>query len=344
MRDEPLVRALSLLVLAAIAVGILQGYVARGSRTVSRYGMEDFGLFHASGRQFFDHGRLYGPLRRPGTTRLSQARNLNPPHATLLFLPFAMLPPGLGLQAWIVLNLLALLDIARIAVRELQLPLRSIRAAAAAVFLLAWAPTAALVITGQLALLVAWPLTRAWRAARHADWNRAGWWIGGAAALKVFLLVFVPYLALRRLWPAMWRAVLQLAALVALGALVCGPASYVEWTAQFADVTWYGHYMNASVWGLLERGLHGFRSIRAHRACAAPGDSPGVGDHGRRSRPDVVARGPRTRRTSTCPSRCLRPRPCWLLLSGGCTTSGCRLLRRPRRSSPRLRHCPARNA
>ena len=122
MRDEPLVRALSLLVLAAIAMGILQGYVARGSRTVSRYGMEDFGLFHASGRQFFDHGRLYGPLRRPGTTRLSEARNLNPPHATLLFLPFAMLPPELGLKAWIVLNLLALLDIARIAAREIQFP------------------------------------------------------------------------------------------------------------------------------------------------------------------------------------------------------------------------------
>jgi hypothetical protein len=80
MRDEPLVRALSLLVLAAIATGILQGYVARGGRTVTRYGMEDFGLFHASGRQFLDQGRLYGPLRRPGTTRLSEARNLNPPH------------------------------------------------------------------------------------------------------------------------------------------------------------------------------------------------------------------------------------------------------------------------
>ena len=54
--------------------------------------------------------RSPSPARHDG---LSEARNLNPPHATLLFLPFAMLPPGLGLQAWILLNLLALLDIVR---------------------------------------------------------------------------------------------------------------------------------------------------------------------------------------------------------------------------------------
>ena len=259
LRNEPVVRALILLFLVAAAAGILDGYVALGHRTVSRHGMEDFGLFHASGRQFLEGGSLYGPLRRPGSTRLSDARNLNLPHTTLLFLPFAALPPGLGLQAWIIVNLLALADIVRIVMRELRLRIVSLGTAATGVFLLAWAPTAALVITGQLALIVAWPLTRAWRAARHGRWNRAGWWIGAAAALKIFLLVFVPYLGLRRRWPALRRALLQLALCVALGAVVCGPASYAEWALQFGDVTWYGHYMNASMWGLLERGLHGFR-------------------------------------------------------------------------------------
>jgi hypothetical protein len=258
MRDEPVVRALILLILVAVAAGILQGYAAVGQRTINHHGMEDFGLFHASGRQFLEGGSLYGPLRRPGSTRLSEARNLNLPHTTLLFLPFAMLPAGFALQAWITVNLLALADIVRIVVRELRLPIVSLGTVAAGVFLLAWAPTAALVLTGQLALIVAWPVTRAWRAARHGRWNRAGWWIGGAAALKIFLFVFVPYLALRGRWPAVCRALLQVALCVALGAVVCGPASYVEWAAQFGDVTWYGHYMNASVMGWLARVLQGF--------------------------------------------------------------------------------------
>jgi alpha-1,2-mannosyltransferase len=258
IRDDPAFGALALLVLVAIAVGILQGYAELGRRTITRHGMEDFGLFHASARQFLEGGTLYGPLRRPGFTRLSDARNLNPPHATLLFVPFAVLSPGLALQAWILLNLLALCDVVRVLMRELRLPLMSLRTAMAAVFLLAWAPTAALVITGQLALVVAWPLTRAWRAARHGKWNRAGIWLGGAAALKIFLLVFVPYLALRGRWPALRRAIQQFAACVVFGALVCGPSAYVEWAAQFNDVTWYGHDMNASVWGLLARVLNGF--------------------------------------------------------------------------------------
>ena len=257
--DEPVVRALGLLILLATATGILQGYAALGRRTVTTHGMEDFGLFHASGRQFLEEGRLYGALRRPGSTRLSDARNLNLPHTALLFLPFAMLPAGVALQAWILLNLLALSDIVRVMVRELRFPLVSFRTATTAVFLLAWAPTAALVITGQLALLVAWPLTRAWRSARHGNWNRAGLWLGGVAALKPFLLVFLPYLALRRRWPALVRALLQLVACGAIGALVCGSAAYAEWATQFGDVTWYGHYMNASAWGLLDRVLHGFR-------------------------------------------------------------------------------------
>lgn len=255
----PVVRAVTLVILAATAAGILRGYAELGRRTVNRHAMEDFGLFYASGRQFLERGELYGPLLRPGSTRPSDARNLNPPHASLLFLPFAAVSPRLALGLWIALNLLALGDVVRIAMREIRIPVASLEAAAAAVFLLAWAPAAALVITGQLALLVAWPLTRAWRAARHGDWSRAGWWLGAAAALKVFLLVFVPYLALRRRWPALRRALLQLAIFVALGAVVFGPAAYVSWTAQFADVGWLGHYMNASVWGVLERVLHGFR-------------------------------------------------------------------------------------
>ena len=117
-------------------------------------------------------------------------------------------------------------------------------------------------ITAQLSLLVMWPLTRAWRAARLGAWSRAGWWIGLAAAMKLFLLVLIPYLALRRQWVALRAALLLLGAMAVAGALVFGPYAYLEWWRQFGEVTWQGHYMNASWWGVLERALHGSPAYR----------------------------------------------------------------------------------
>ena len=256
--------AVSVVVLLAVATGILQGYASLARQTIQDRGMEDFGLFYASARQHLNHNSLYGPLLKPGTRRASDARNLNPPYVNLVFLPFAMLPPRLALLGWLLLNLCALGDSARIAAREgIWKPL-SLGGLAAGVFLLAWAPMAALVITAQLALLVMWLVTRAWWAARRGDWDRAGWWIGTAAATKLFLLVFIPYLVLRRQWGALGAAAFQMVLLVAAGALVFGPDAYLDWLRQFGEVTWQGHYMNASWWGMLERALHGspvYRSL-----------------------------------------------------------------------------------
>ena len=224
--------------------------------------MEDFGLFYASARQHWSGGSPYGPLIKPGTVAPSAGRNLNPPFVTVLFLPFGLLRPPLALAFWALLSLCALADILTIAVQEMRWKVLSLTGLASAVFLLAWAPAATLVITAQLALLVAWPLTRGWRAARRGAWKRAGWWIGTAAAMKPFLLVFIPYLALRRQWGAFLVAVLQLVALCVIGALVFGPQAYVAWARQFGDVTWQGHYMNASLWGVLDRVLQGSAAYR----------------------------------------------------------------------------------
>jgi glycosyl transferase family 87 len=252
----PLV-AVTAVVLLAVATGILQGYASLARQTIEARGMEDFGLFYASARQHLNHDSLYGPLLKPGTRQASDARNLNPPYVNLVFLPFAALPARLALLGWFLLNLCALGDSARIAAREgIWKPL-SLGGLAAGVFLLAWAPMAALVITAQLALLVMWLVTRAWWAARRGDWRRAGLWIGTAAAAKLFLLLFIPYLVLRRQWGALGAAVLQIVTLVAAGALVFGPDAYLAWWRQFGEVTWQGHYMNASWWGVLERALHG---------------------------------------------------------------------------------------
>ena len=105
-------------VLLAVATGILQGYASLGQQTIERRGMEDFGLFYASARQYLNHGTPYGPLVRPGTAQASDARNLNPPYVNVVFLPFAVLSPPMALLGWVLLSLCALVDSARIAARE----------------------------------------------------------------------------------------------------------------------------------------------------------------------------------------------------------------------------------
>jgi hypothetical protein len=251
-----------IIMLAAAATGILQGYSAVARRTVTRSGMEDFGLFYASARQYVERGQLYGPLVRPGQREPSDARNLNPPHVNLLILPFGLMPTGPALLAWVLLNLCALADMVRIGVHEVHWRPLSIGGLASAVFLLAWAPTAALVITGQLALLIAWLVARAWRAARRHSWSRAGMWLGAAMSAKIFLLIFVPYLALRGRWQALRTAGLASVSSLLVGCLVFSPDAYVEWWQQFGEVTWQGHYMNASIWGVLARVLDDFKAYQ----------------------------------------------------------------------------------
>ena len=90
-------------VLLAVATGILQGYASLGRQTIDRRGMEDFGLFYASARQYLEHRTPYGPLVRPGTEHRSDARNLNPPYVNVVFLPFAVLSPPMALLGWVLL-------------------------------------------------------------------------------------------------------------------------------------------------------------------------------------------------------------------------------------------------
>jgi hypothetical protein len=200
--------------------------------------------------------RATGPARYCPCERCAEPQ---PTAVTALFLPFALLPAHVALAAWVVLSLLALADTLRIVVRETGWPVLSLGSLAALVSLFAWAPTAALVITAQLGLLIAWPVARAWRAARRGEWTRAGWWVGFASGLKPFLLLLLPWLAARRQWAAAARAIVGLGLLAVAGMGLFGPGAYIACFQQFGDVTWHGHYMNASIWGLLDRALAGFR-------------------------------------------------------------------------------------
>src|SRR5690606_3441566 len=72
-------------------------------------------------------------------------------------------------------------------------------------------------------------------------------------AVKPFLLLFVPYWVIRRQWQALVAAMGSGGLLVLAGVVVFGAGEYVAWLRQLPEVSWAGHYLNASWHGLVRR-------------------------------------------------------------------------------------------
>ena len=107
--------------------------------------------------------------------------------------------------------------------------------------------------TGELTYFLLLPVTLGWRAARHRRWGAAGVWLGACASVKLFLLLFLPWLVLQRRWRAAAAFVCTIAVMVGLGAVLFGIDSYWQWRKTLAMVGWWGLPMNASLAGVVHR-------------------------------------------------------------------------------------------
>src|SRR5262249_36091530 len=116
------------------------------------------------------------------------------------------------------------------------------------------AASQAVFVTGQLAFLMLLPVTLCWRDARHARWERAGAWLGVLLSVKLFFLIFVPYLIVGRRWRAL-AAMTGTATLCLLSGVLVFPAdnyrSWIRALRQSSDWAWLG--MNASALGIFQR-------------------------------------------------------------------------------------------
>ena len=91
------------------------------------------------------------------------------------------------------------------------------------------------------------PFTLAWRAWREGRWRSAGAWLGLCASANIFLLLFLPWLILRRHWSRGPRSfVAVFLATVLIAATVFGVGAYRLWFATLSDVFWWWMPMNAS--------------------------------------------------------------------------------------------------
>jgi hypothetical protein len=257
VRRPPRDRVLTYVVLAALLIVVVAWNGNKAREMVSLLDFGDFRIFHHAAESYLAGGGMYPMYRLTvvvgGGTATFERPNLNPPHFHLLLLPLALLPVGAALMVWGAASVVSLLLCLRLIVSESGLTLTPLLAMRGAVWLLAFCGNSAVISTTQVSLLLLLPVTLAWMAARRGAWSRAGVWLGVAISLKLFLLIFLPYLLLRRRVAASASAYLTALACFGLGLAVFGVQSHREWLALLVGADWAWTPMNASLLSLLSR-------------------------------------------------------------------------------------------
>jgi hypothetical protein len=138
-------------------------------------------------------------------------------------------------------------------VRELRVEFTWKRLVAWGAFTIALAPFTTVAVTSEMTFVLMLPLALLWRAWRNGRWTTAGTWLGLLVSLKLFFLVIVAWLLLRRQWRALGACLASVVALVAFGSAVFGPGTYRLWVESLGTVGWQWMAMNASWPGFVSR-------------------------------------------------------------------------------------------
>jgi hypothetical protein len=245
-------RAVVILICAAAS---LWAVVHLTSRSLERQVIwTDYALFHAAVNRWMVGSPMYGlgiPLS--GAPKATENVNFNPPQFHLLVWPFAHLALRPALLLWQALSILAGLLSAAIVVRTLRPGWSIVPAMLTAAVLLNSAALSSTLWFGQISLILAVPVTLAWRARRLGRFREAAMWMGVAGSVKPFLLIVFPYLLLERQWRAVLCGGLAWATSFAVGLAVFGPAALVQWFDAARWPSWAAHFHNASFQGYVAR-------------------------------------------------------------------------------------------
>lgn len=175
--------------------------------------------------------------------------NLNAPHFEVLIEPLTILSPETASAVWRALSVLALCGcvwwLARASDEKWS--------AADVGAVLLWAPFYHVLVLNQVTWII-WPLlVAAWWYWRQGRWTIGAIPFGIALSFKLFLAVFVIWLALRREWRAAAVVIISAGAAVAVGLLVYGPQVLLAWVRTLGAVEWAGMLNNASLRGFVTR-------------------------------------------------------------------------------------------
>ena len=242
-------------IVAAVAMALLLAWNGLFIRVLIGNGQfGDFGKFYRSAMAWRAGGDMYwADAAHTVPHAWNGHANLNPPHATVLVLPFTRFPPLAALGLWAAVSTICLGASLVVIKRELRVTPDFTEIRNIAVLMLAFVGTTAVLATGQSAWMLTLPMTLAWKWARTHRWILAGIAVGACLSVKPFLLVFLLYFVLRRRWGALVAAAGTAAACFLAGLLLFGVAAHRSWLDALGSTEWAGHQMNASLLGALAR-------------------------------------------------------------------------------------------
>jgi len=240
-------------------IAFAQVYLRMIRLTLGDPSSSDFTIFYYTARMVADGLPMYGesPARYGVTWAAGHLGNLNPPHFQILFVPLAGLRYGQALLAWVAISFTCLVASLVVIMRELRVRFTWTRFVAWGAFTIGLAPFTTVAVTSEMTFVLMLPFALLWRAWRRGQWVSAGAWLGVLVSLKLFFLVIVGWLVLRRQWRALGACAAAVAALVLLGGAVFGFDAYRLWTHSLGTVGWQWMAMNASWPGYVSRLLQG---------------------------------------------------------------------------------------
>jgi len=231
------------LVAILLAVGTLaSAFAVWVTLTSNQYG--DFAVHYESMRAVWDGSDLYVT---PSST--AGLRSRNPPHMLALMSPIGLLPIRWAMVAWLIVTVAAMAVCVRLWASVLP------RGWALLAFALLFASVAGYgnVRFANQSWVTALAVTWAWRVWRDGKYAQAATVLGMTASIKVFLLIFLPYLCWRRQWRAVGWFIAGGVAITLAGVAVCGIDAYRSWIGTMQEQTWQGLPLNVSLLGTFTR-------------------------------------------------------------------------------------------
>jgi hypothetical protein len=179
--------------------------------------------------------------------------NLNPPFFTLLVLPFATLNYKLAFTIFSFLSVLSGAIALWTIDRELFTNDSKQVLGPALVLYLAYFPTLATVVLGQISIFLLFILTLVWVVSRSGRDKAAGILLGLALAVKLYTGLFLIFYLVRRRWRVVTWYITSFILFNYVSILVFGIETYKYYLETLRNIYWYDAVWNASIMGFSSR-------------------------------------------------------------------------------------------